>query len=443
MRHWNSVIGRCAFVFLIAAWAASSWADALTDRAKRLLEQKKGQEAYELLLPQEGSRAGNPEFDYLLGLAALEVGENERAVFALERVLAVQPDNHLARAEIARAYYAMGERDTAKREFETVRKQQIPEGAKETIDRFLSAIQSAEITQISGFLEFGGGYDTNVNSATSSNQVAVPVAGGTPINLTLTSANSTERHDTFGLVSGGVNFTRKLSRDWAVVGGAAGSMKLNRNISEFDTATLDGNLGMRWTQDKEAITLGAQVQDFELDWGRYRETAGLVGQWQHSFDESHQATLFGQYSALRYPTQSIRDANRKILGAAYAQAFSGDAAPVIFLTGYFGREDELAEGVPHLGHKPIGVRLGAQVRLGAGVSAFANGSFEHRKYGGPEPVFNIVREDNQSDWGVGLSYVVRPGTTLIAQFAHTENRSNIELYQFHRSVYTGSIRFNF
>src|SRR5262245_64922836 len=40
------------------------------------------------------------------------------AVFALERVLALQPDNHLARAEIARAYLALGERDAARREFE-------------------------------------------------------------------------------------------------------------------------------------------------------------------------------------------------------------------------------------------------------------------------------------------------------------------------------------
>jgi hypothetical protein len=443
MRGWNGVVGRCAFVFLIAAWAASSWADALTDRAKRLLDQKKGQEAYELLLPQEGARAGTPEFDYLLGIAALEVGENERAVFALERVLAVQPNNHLARAEIARAYYAMGERETAKREFETVRKQQIPEGAKETIDRFLSAIQAAESTQISGFLEVGGGWDTNVNSATSNNQVAVPVIGGTPINLTLTSQNSTERHDAFGLVSTGVNITHKLSSEWAIVGGAAGAAKVNRNIDQFDTFTLDGNLGVRWAKDKEAITLGAQLQDFQLDWGRFRETAGLVGQWQHSFDESHQVTVFTQYAALRYPTQEIRDANRKILGLAYAQAFSGDAAPVMFASAYFGREDELAEGVPHLGHKPVGVRLGGQVRLGAGWAAFANASYEHRKYGGPEPVFGIVREDNQSDVGGGISYVVRPGTTLIGQFSHTENRSTVELFQFHRTVYTASIRFNF
>ena len=442
MQYRYGVVGRCALVFLFAAWAATSWADALTDRAKRLLDQKKSQEAYELLLPQEGARAGDPAFDFLLGLAAMESREYERAVFAFERVLAVQPNNTLARAYIAQAYYEMGELETAKREFETVRKQQVPQDAQERIEGYLAAIKSAESNKVSGFFEVGGGWDTNVNSATSNNQVAVPAVGG-PLVLTLVGQNSTQRSDAFGLVSGGLNVTHKLSSEWALVGGASGSGKLNRKADEFDTFTLDANAGVRWSKDKEAITLGVQAQDFELDWGRFRETLGLIGQWQHSFDEATQVTLFGQYAALRYPTQDIRDANRKIVGAAYAHAFSGDAAPVLFTSAYFGREDELADGVPHLGHKPIGVRLGGQVRIAAGFSAFANASYEHRKYGGPEPVFGIVREDNQSDFGGGLSYVVRPGTTLIGQVAYTQNRSTIDLFQFHRTVYTASIRFNF
>src|SRR5882672_2334896 len=159
MEHAKRTVTQLAFAIALAICADAVFADALTDRARALLARKDAKAAYALLLPQEGQRAGDPEYDYLLGIAALDSGELERAVFALERVLAVQPNNALARAEIARAYFAMGERETAKREFETVRKQQIPEGAKETIDRFLSAIQAAESTLITGFLEFGGGWE--------------------------------------------------------------------------------------------------------------------------------------------------------------------------------------------------------------------------------------------------------------------------------------------
>ena len=173
-----SLLVRATIVFLSAVFFTSAFADALTDRAKRLLEQKQPRQAYELLLPQESARAGDPEFDYLLGIAAIDSGEAERGVFALERVLAVQPNNHVARAEIARAYLALGERDSARREFETVRQQQVPADVKAAIDGYLSAIASADVTQILGFFELGYGYDTNVNSATGSNQIAVPSLGG-------------------------------------------------------------------------------------------------------------------------------------------------------------------------------------------------------------------------------------------------------------------------
>src|SRR5260221_5658728 len=365
MRRWMGVIARHAVALSLAACAFSDLADALTDRAKRLLAQKQPKQAYELLLPQEATRAGDPDFDYLLGLAALDSGEPERAVFALERVLAVQPNNHLARAEIARAYLAMGERDAARREFETVRKQPIPESAKATIDRFLSAIAASETTRLTGFVEFGVGRGSNVNSATANSQIAVPVPGGNP-NLVDLSANSTRLSDYFATLSGGVNLTHRVSPEWALVGGAAANAKFNDTQTQFDTFTFDANLGGRWTRGKEAITVGAQYQTFELDHAPYRETTGVVAQWQHIFDEQHQATLFSQYSELRYPSQSIRDADRKIIGAAYAQAFSGEHSPVLFSSVYTGREDEQAGGVPHLRHVPAGVRLRGQMRLGPG-----------------------------------------------------------------------------
>ncbi|HUG75910.1 MAG TPA: tetratricopeptide repeat protein, partial [Burkholderiales bacterium] len=130
-----SLLVRAAVAVAFAASSLVAFADELTDRARRLLQERQAQQAYQLLLPQESARAGDPEFDYLLGIAALDAGEPERAVFALERVLAVQPANHVARAEIARAYLALGERDTARREFETVRAQSIPADAKATIDQ--------------------------------------------------------------------------------------------------------------------------------------------------------------------------------------------------------------------------------------------------------------------------------------------------------------------
>src|SRR3546814_1055501 len=48
---------------------------------------------YEQLAAQAEGRIGDPEFDYRLGIAALDAGRYGEAVIALQRVLAVQPNN--------------------------------------------------------------------------------------------------------------------------------------------------------------------------------------------------------------------------------------------------------------------------------------------------------------------------------------------------------------
>jgi len=131
---WRALTLLALCIFLAAPVFA---ADELVLKAKKYMDENNPQAAYDLLVPLQSERAGDPEYDYLLGVAALGIGHNTEAVFALERVLAVQPNSAPARAQIARAYFALKETDTAKREFENVKKQDVPPEVRTTIDRYL------------------------------------------------------------------------------------------------------------------------------------------------------------------------------------------------------------------------------------------------------------------------------------------------------------------
>ena len=428
----------CASILLCISLSAG--ADAITDRAKALLQRQDAHGAYKLLLPLEPQRAGDPEYDYLLGIAALDAGDPERAIFALERVLAVQPDNLQARAEIARAYMATGERETAKREFEAVRARSVPNEVRETIDRFLSAIAAAERTRLDHYLELTFGYDTNVNSATGMSTIAIPAIN----NLSFTLDPSlTERDDRFLNLLAGINFTRKLSLSWSVVGGFAGAMRQNLSESRVNTDNIDGSLGMRFTRGLDAITVGVQGQYFAVDSNTFRNTAGIIGQWQHSYDERTQATVFGQHAGLRYEGQRFRDADRSVLGIAYAKVFTGEYSPALFISLYAGEEKVVDDAFSNLGHEPVGLRLGGQLRLGGPWSAFGSVSYERREYSGSEPLFQVTREDKQTDVSLGLSYLWRSGMTLRLEASHTENSSNVPLNEFDRTIISTAVRFNF
>jgi tetratricopeptide (TPR) repeat protein len=415
---------------LLVLLQSIAFADEITDRARRLIEQKNPKAAYELLRPLEPQRAGDVEYDYLLGIAALDSGEREKAVFALERVLAVNPNHHQARAEIARAYFELGERENAKREFQSVRASNPPEAVKQTIDRFLSALD-ARPARFSGFLEIGFGHDSNVNSATASSQIAIPALDGAIVTL---NSSSVKQPDNFTTASGGLNLAYGFSQDWAVLAGAAASGKFNRDLDPFDTATLDANLGLRWARDKESLTAGVQHQNFRVDNNDFRDSDGVVVQWQHSYSEYSQVSLFAQAADLSYPTQPIRDARRTIGGIAFGYGVDSPRKPVVFGSLYGGQEKEKAENVPHLGHKPVGVRLGGQVSIGASSVLFGSLSYERRVYGGEEPFFAVTRRDDQTDLRIGINYTFAPGWLLVPQISYTYNRSNIELNKFDRTV---------
>ena len=71
--------------------------------------------------------------------AATDSGHLTHSIFALERVLAVEPDNLLARAEIARVYLMLGEVRTSQQEFETVSKSEdLPPAAGNTVEGFFA-----------------------------------------------------------------------------------------------------------------------------------------------------------------------------------------------------------------------------------------------------------------------------------------------------------------
>lgn len=147
--------------------------------AGAMLKAGKAKESYSLLAPHEYEMAGNVEYDYLLGIAALDSGNPAMATLALERVLSVSPDHAGARLDLARAYFALGDIERAKTEFVAAQSQNPPPAAKKVIEQYLAAIDKTQNPDISvtGYLEGTMGHDTNVNTATSSSQIFVPLFG--------------------------------------------------------------------------------------------------------------------------------------------------------------------------------------------------------------------------------------------------------------------------
>ncbi len=158
---------------------------ATTDQLESLLQGGKAQKAYELALEMSITEAGNPQFDFLYGLAAIEAGHPERAIFPLERVLLAEPANMRARLELGRAHYLLGELDAAREYFNDVLAVDPPPNVRTRIAQFLASIEARDKTlraKFMGYAEFKLGTDSNVNSATDDDHIVIPALGQVSLN---------------------------------------------------------------------------------------------------------------------------------------------------------------------------------------------------------------------------------------------------------------------
>jgi predicted Zn-dependent protease len=99
-----STIALNTCLLALASAPAAAQADQDLKNAMDQLSAGQAEAAYSALKSREANRAGQPDYDLALGLTALESGRHGEAIIAFQRILAQQPDNARAQAELARAY---------------------------------------------------------------------------------------------------------------------------------------------------------------------------------------------------------------------------------------------------------------------------------------------------------------------------------------------------
>ncbi len=433
-------VSGCASALLLAG-VAHAQADALVRESLLLVEQGKARQAFDQLAAVEIERAGDPDFDTVLGIAANETGQFTRAVFALERVLSVQPGNSRARAELGRALFALGDNQAARQVLQETKRDGIPPEAARKIDEFLQAIdrnEEAARSSIKAYAEAGIGMDSNINSGPSNANVAVPSLGGLVLTLDRTGV---KLKDSFYSLGAGISGRYVIDPRLSLIASASGNYRFNNDYNDFDTRQFDLSVGASYKVDKDEFTAAAQVGSFSADNRGVRDQRGVVGEWTHRPDAASQWSTYLQISTLRYPGQNLRDAERYVLGTSYATAFRSGL--LAFGGVYAGTENERAASVPHLGHRLAGLRAGLQQSINADIDVFANMGYEERRYGGTDPLFLRTRRDRQTSLNLGLTWVPFVNWRVTPQLSLLKTNSNIAISDFSKRVLSVTVRRDF
>lgn len=420
------------------AHAASS--DPLLAQADSLLAAGQAQTAFDLLAPLEDQRAGDPDYDYLLGLAALDTGQGGIAAFAFERCLAVDPKNGPCRVQMARTHLALGENGSARLELEAVQASEPPAEVQALVGRYLGALTQREASErhrVDFHVQAGAGYDTNVSSTTAETQIAIPRFGGLPFTL---SGVSTKQEDTLGQVEAGGSVEHVLSPAWRLQADATVGSRRYASVEQFDSITTDAGAGLAWQTGPDSVLAKLQLQDFRLDDAAFRSLYGLLAQYQHAWSDKAAASVYAQASHLDYH-RGVVDGDRYTLGTGYSRTLDTARATAVYAGLYGGRETS-ESSLSTMAQDFYGLRLGGSLALQARLALTASLSVEQRQFADPSTLFLVERKDTGTDLTVGAILQLTDQVTLRPAYTYSNNDSNTVLSDFDRHIVTLDLRYD-
>lgn len=402
--------------------------------------QPKADEAsYRALKAQEAQRRGDPSYDFMLGMAAADTGQFGEALIALQRVLAVQPNNALARAEIARVYALMGDVDTARAEFDTVVDDpSVPDPVRQRFTRLIRGFDrqiAGGKDELSGFIDVEGGWDSNINTATDETSIVLPAfafLGPATLN-----GAATQRGEPFLQIQGGVSASTALSRQTRLFGSVLASWRENLKSSFVDQGSFVGSLGLAHTLgNQDVISVAAQSQEFLLDGKGYRTSLGGVARYTMRLKDNTALSFSGDVFRLDYKGNPLADANRFGGSVTYSgrEIFAGVGA---------GREQTVRKTFDHLSHLFVTAQVGGEFPVAEKVSVLGGLGVEYRNHDGADPLFLKSREDFRIDASLGVRVLLTDRLSLRPRVTYSRNESNLDLYDYDRWTASAGLRLEF
>ena len=408
-----------------AATAAPRFRDSESGRAALASGGNKAA-LYPALAAQELTYGGDVDYDYALGVAALDAGANSEAVAALSRAIAADPAYAGARLELARAYFLIGDNEAARREFEILRGQSPPPAVAQAIDSYLAAIQRKSLEYRSAALfalEVASGYDSNANAATTDSSFL-----GFQLN-----DRSVETDSAYASLSAAAQGSLPLTPGWRLTGDVDALYKAYPDASFVDTTAYGVGGGFDVRLGSVTASLGVGGQWVALDGEENHQLLSVDTGFLHAAGERWQWGLNLRHAQNRYhqAVLEIQDVDQTVGGASLLARLGASGRTQLSFAATAGVEDAEQPGSP-FGRDLLGLRAGLSFQLTprfalstglAGLQSDYDGLF-----------FGQNREDQQASAQFGWAWRAAwlGGGALRGHVLYVNNDSDVSLYDYER-----------
>lgn len=422
-------------------------------QARDLMQRGKPAEAYSLLEKLEFERAGDVDFDYLLGIAALDSGKPDKATLAFERILALNPNSAGTRMDMARAYFALGDYHRARQELQRLAELNPPPAAKLAIEKYLAAIAEKEKekkTAINGYLEGVAGHDNNITSVVGDFTNAVLATYNLPGFQPTGSA--IKRNSGILGAAGGLEVNHHADQAVTFFTGIDARYRGVRSAGNYTSEQIDGRAGVSYAREADVFRGGISLQEFRQrtdtpGQSANRSSTALNGEWRHTYGPADQTGLAVVLSRQRFPDIPGNDVDSQLVGVNWLHIFEGERKALLFTSLIGGQDDarnKLLNGSDN-SKRFWGLRCVGQLSLGEDLDLFAGLGYmrrNDRSMNARSPLIDFGA-DRMADLSLGLNWRPAKDWTVRPQVTYSENRSNVAVSEYQRTEMNIALRYDF
>lgn len=460
---------QCAALVVSFLTAASAWAlpAQVQDQASDLLLKNKAQDALNLIAPFEDEYGSQFAFALLAGVGYTDIGQIDRGIIYLQRALALQPGDAIARAELARAYVLSGESASADEVLKSVRIDAVPASAQSNLAQLQRRAQPQNSTVVStapspgqeaiardaenqrlankpGYvqLSMATGHDSNLNTAPRDRTVFVPLFGG--INLL------TEQPRASWYLEPSVNAAYRAAINerwsWQVAGQLAHRSYTSEHNFDYSLAQLrtGPTLGLspQWALQAE---LEAQRQWADGKPSKDTQGALLVARWAAAQSSApvQGASAYLQRTKLDDLQADFRDARRQTMGVtAYGKGLGTFAPQVGWNLNLFSTRERIDDAsAQDLAYTSAGFKVDLRQPISAGHNVGLSLSLERRRHQAEDFLLLQQRRDMLRDITLFTEVQLKKDSLVLVPAVQLgRNRSDLASYDSQRTQVSLSLR---
>jgi len=375
---------------------------------------------------------------FWLGTCASRVGEYNLAQQKLEKLLAIDPQLHEARLELAGVYFQTGQKAEAQRELETIKAAAPSPEFEKKIDSALQKVKRQGINYDWNLrASLGYMYDDNINAGPELKQYQV--AGGTirPASGRAKTDDSAAITNLFG------NFLYDLGErnGWMWNSALAFYYKSYFDYSEFNYMSVNLRTGPWWVGKRDFLTLPVGYVYDEFGSDRLSNILSFDPTYEHYFCNYFSLKGLYSYRHRRYFADS--NANLENINQRFELRptfYLGQRRHIISILG--GYDDRNAE-VDRLSYDAPFIGASYFARWTPTTECYLRYAWTGKEYKDTPPDYTEIREDTMNEFTAVLSQYFYTNFFVSLSYNYLDNDSNAEIYSYDKSTYAIKLGYRF